>query len=83
MALNVELDAFVITPYKQIFFFTRPWDIMEPAGMGPMMEGGSQGGSEEGSGSWDSMDSWDSTGSWDSEDSWGSTDSGSWDDRLM
>ena len=37
MSINAEIDVFKIVPYKQIFFFTRPWDMNEPAGTGPMM----------------------------------------------
>jgi hypothetical protein len=32
LSLNAELDVIKLVPYKQIFFFTRPWDIGEPAG---------------------------------------------------
>jgi len=82
LALNAELDVLKLVPYKQIFFFTRPWDIGEPAGQGPDMEadGEDDSGSGDDSGSWDDSEgSWDdSEGSWD--DSWDDSEDASWDD---
>jgi len=83
LTLNVELDAIKLVPYKQIFFFTRPWDIDEPAGQGPMLPPGDDSeGSTEGS----EDDSWDDEGSddsWDDEgdDSWDDEGDDSWDDE--
>jgi len=61
LSINAEVDVFKIVPYKQIFFFTRPWDIMEPAGTGPDIpdeetDSSSSLGDEEGSGSSDGVE---------------------------
>jgi len=77
LSFNAEIDFFQIVPYKQIFFFTRPWDIMEPAGGPPM--GDNEGpmipaGSDEG----DSFDDGD-----EGDDSWDDEDDGSWDEETV
>jgi len=78
LSLNAELDVLKLVPYKQIFFFTRPWDIGEPAGQGPNMQG--EGEDDSGSGSDDSLGSWDDSAdaSWD--DSFDDSTDASWDD---
>jgi len=59
LAFGLEVDAFKIVPYKQIFFFTRPWDIMEPAGTGPVMGEDDNEGSGSGDDSWGSSSTGD------------------------
>jgi len=74
-------------PYKQIFFFTRPWDINEPAD--EIAEPDDDEEDDSLDGSWDDEDddSWDDEdddGSWDDEDddSWDDEDDDdSWDDE--
>ena len=76
LTINAEVDVFKIVPYKQIFFFTRPWDIMEPAGTGPTIPDDETDSSsslgDEGSGSSDGIEIDDSTdGEDDGEDYYG------------
>jgi hypothetical protein len=73
LAFNAELDAIKLVPYKQIFFFTRPIDIGEPAGQGPNL---GPGGAGDDSGSDDSVsgsvdDSIDDSLGGSLDDSWG------------
>jgi len=76
LSINAEIDFFQIVPYKQIFFFTRLYDINEPAAQGPDMGPDDQ--DDEGS---SGMDDTEDDG--DNEDDGGMEDDGSEeDDRL-